>query len=233
MRAKSQTRAEAGLVEGGAATRGECGLLSRRVCVALGIGVGIGTPRVMAFHHSGMGSFLSPQQRSNTPPARRSARRHNTSETLIELGESPTSPRGDGAAVVTQADLRRLMSLVDTLTAERNERGALTAVDVLRTDVERRERAVSEREERLWGWRLIAVARDEELTREAAALEARERAVRERELAATDREAQLAERELVVEQRAMMLQEQFDEQVNAVRAELARIRNRTVVNPGK
>ena len=107
-----------------------------------------------------------------------------------------------------------------------------TALDLLRQELERREADVTGRENRLWGWRLTAVAHDAELRREASVVEERERALREREQAMTEREARLVQREAALEARAIALTEEHEARTAELRAQVAQLRKHVTSGGG-
>jgi hypothetical protein len=126
------------------------------------------------------------------------------------------------------ADIDRLLLVVSQLTSNAKE-NSLEAIRLLREDVERREVAVTERETRLWGWRIVAAARDAELEQEIREMEERELQLKAKERALLDKELQLAKREEQLEQRNLLLNEEYVLQTRQLREELRRIKSRTSI----
>ena len=102
----------------------------------------------------------------------------------------------------------------------------LEALALLREDLIHREQMVQDRENRVWGWRLVAVSREAELEAELRDVEAREHAVQDRENAIRVREAELCVREQALEARAIALREEYANQTQSLRQEIVRLRSR-------
>ena len=135
--------------------------------------------------------------------------------------ESPSSkPVRDGVdesigPAASNREVDRLLRIVESM-------------KILRDDLARREQEVNERERRVWGWRLIAAARDTELERETKALAERDANLREREASLILRESKLKDREVALDHRAILLEEEVKRQLDQVRDEVSRLRSRAL-----
>jgi hypothetical protein len=133
------------------------------------------------------------------------------------------------SAADADADLEAVIIAATALAASvtlRQHAGTLsdaTAVEILLRDIRLRELAVRDREERVWGWRLLVAGHDDALRAEIAAVETRERDLRQAELTLRAREVDLAARERAVEQKALLIRETFNAQSQSMRATLARM----------
>jgi uncharacterized protein (DUF3084 family) len=132
----------------------------------------------------------------------------------------------------TVADCERLLRIAeqqaDSLASSTRDVSGLSALKMLREDLARREAQVAEREQRVWGWRLVATARDAEVQREVDAIGAREEALRQREAELAQREAQHAEREAELAARRSALEEEHARNTRTLRDEVARLRARVL-----
>jgi hypothetical protein len=97
-----------------------------------------------------------------------------------------------------------------------------SAVEVLLREIRLREIAVLEREERVWGWRILVADTDEAMRKEIAVIEARERELRQAEVALQQREVEVALRERAVEQKQLLLREEASAQAQRMKAMLLR-----------
>ena len=158
--------------------------------------------------------------------------RQRESATAFELNHSShISPEEANEELVSllrkkEGDVDRLLTILKQL-HDSSVGHSLEAVRLLRDDVERREKRVTERENRVWGWRIVASARDAELEEEVKRIEARERAIHTREQRLLEGETRLLKREEAVEQRSLLLNEEYVLQTRELREELKRIKNRS------
>jgi uncharacterized protein (DUF3084 family) len=143
-------------------------------------------------------------------------------------------------------DCDRLLRLIERLTAGGGGQAAhqdahqqqppdgpsLSALTMLREDLVLREAQITEREQRVWGWRLVATARDAEAEREHQALAEREDALSQRERQIAQRELDLIGREEALAARAATLEEEHARGARALRDEVARLRSRVMGGVG-
>uniref|UniRef100_A0A7S1M1E0 Uncharacterized protein n=1 Tax=Neobodo designis TaxID=312471 RepID=A0A7S1M1E0_NEODS len=144
----------------------------------------------------------------------------------------PHAPSG-AAWQAAVSDCDHLLTIVEQLrgAAPSGAAAEMSAIQVLREDITHREAQVAEREQRVWGWRLVATARDAEVQRELEAIEARESDLQRREASLAQREAAQAEKEAAHAARASALEEEHARNTRTLRDEVARLRSR-VLGPG-
>lgn len=117
---------------------------------------------------------------------------------------------------------------MNTTDDNRHDDVSLAAMAMLRQELHDREAALTAREERLWGWRLIASARDGECERILDELRLREELLRDRETTLTRREREVADREQAIAGRLAAAEEEHRAQVAHLRQEIARLRSRVL-----
>lgn len=124
-----------------------------------------------------------------------------------------------------EKDIGTLLAIVSQQ-AQTSQGDCLAAIRILQEDLDKREKAVMDREARVWGWRLIANAKEEEFERELEKGKKKEQELMRRERSIVDKEAELAARERALEQRTLLLNEEQAAHVRRVRTELGRMRRK-------
>lgn len=102
---------------------------------------------------------------------------------------------------------------------------SLDALRVLQAELDAREQRVYEREQRVWEWRLVALARDAEMESEARHLKEQEVALQRKEANLVSREIALADREAQLSAKMVLLQEEHNKAIQAARIEISKLKS--------
>ena len=146
-----------------------------------------------------------------------------------ELDDDDLPPRDAEAAsnvgvapTEMERDMRSLLEIVKLLSDDRGT-AELRALQVLHDDLHRREGVLTERENRVWGWRMLATVREGEMQRELVSIQQREAALSEKEATLLAWEQQLQSREAMLELRTRKVKEDLLSQATGIRADLSRL----------
>ena len=150
-------------------------------------------------------------------------------EQLIDEVKRRRDVRAAGSAfnAETESDIQSLLDAISTLQSVSHQlQNSLlndsTSVQILLRDIRMREAAVQEREERVWGWRILVSDRDEILRVEVAAIETRERELKRGETELRNREIELVAREKAVDQKMLLMREDYLLQTKSMKLLLQR-----------